>query len=121
MENQTNFEKGDVIIGNRIKQLREKRSLTQRKLAELVLVSSSSITRLESGKSMVSVFTMMKIAEILNVSMADILKGTDQSIEQELVTLAMKLSQCPIKQRKKLIQSFEDIADNFLEINLQGH
>lgn len=117
MEKKINFEKGDVIIGNRIKQLREKKSLTQRKLAELVLVSASSITRLESGKSMVSVFTMMRIAEVLNVSVADILKGAEKSVELELVTLAMKLSQCPSEQRQKLIQSFEDITDNFLEIN----
>lgn len=54
-------EKGDERIGRRIRQLREERGMSQRVLAEAVAVSQSSIARLESGKAMVSVFTIREI------------------------------------------------------------
>lgn len=110
---------GDAAIGNRVRKLRERKSLTQKKLADLVMVSSSSITRLESGKSMVSVFTIKRVAKVLNVSVADILEG-DETTTSELSTLSKKLNQCPLEQRRNLIRCFEEIVDNFLEINLQG-
>lgn len=45
----------NIRIGRRIKTLREKRSITQKELADRVMISPSSITRLESGETMVSV------------------------------------------------------------------
>ena len=45
----------NIRIGRRIKTLREKRSITQKELAVRVMISPSSITRLESGETMVSV------------------------------------------------------------------
>ena len=55
-----NVSKGDIAIGQRIRKIREEKSMTQKKLAEKVMVSPSSITRLESGQTMVSVFTIIK-------------------------------------------------------------
>ena len=48
----------NIRIGRRIKTLREKRSITQKELADRVMISPSSITRLESGETMVSVQTL---------------------------------------------------------------
>lgn len=47
-------EKRAQEIGARIRQLRQKHNLTQQELSELVNVSASSISRLETGKQMVS-------------------------------------------------------------------
>ncbi|WP_432765162.1 helix-turn-helix domain-containing protein [Hungatella effluvii] len=47
--------KGDKLIGQRVKELRMKQNLTQKELAELVMGSPSSITRLETGQIMVSI------------------------------------------------------------------
>lgn len=106
--------KGDIEIGRRIRTLREANSLTQKQLAEMVMVSPSSITRLESGKTMVSVFTMIKIAEVLKVSVADILIASENSkkMELELSGLSTRLTHCSEAQRKNLIRSFEQIVDS---------
>ena len=42
MEKKT-VSKGDIVIGQRIKKIREEKSMTQKKLAEKVMVSPSSI------------------------------------------------------------------------------
>lgn len=117
MKIEKNISKGDIEIGNRVRKYRTIRKLTQRRLAELVMVSPSSITRLEKGQIMVSVFTMIEIAKVLDVSISyllvgennkDILDGTEFLIVYE------KLEKCSIKQRYHLIRAFEQMIDAFL-------
>ena len=71
MESKKNIPKGDFKIGQRVKTLREGQSLTQKELADMVAISPSSIARLESGETMTSVSTLLKIAEALNTSIAN--------------------------------------------------
>lgn len=67
MEKEHTFSKGDVEIGQRIRRLRKYLRMTQKELAEKVMISPSSITRLESGQIMVSLFTLIEIAKVLQV------------------------------------------------------
>ncbi len=114
MEKDKQVLKGDLQIGKRIKEMRKKRDLTQRKLAELVMVSPSCITRLEAGEAMVSVFTMIQIAKVLNVSVTYILEGiTEDFKDSELLGIASKLKLCTAEQRKMLICGFEEIVEAF--------
>lgn len=98
-------------IGNRVRKIRMQRKLTQRELAEKVMVSSSSITRLEKGQTMVSVFTIIEIAKVLEVPISDILAESVEFDEVEMANLICKLKQCALKKRRILIQSFEQIVD----------
>lgn len=61
-------------IGARVKRLRLKNNMTQRELSETVNVSSSCISRLESGEQMVGVFMIMDIAEALHTSVGNLLE-----------------------------------------------
>ena len=101
----------NVEIGKRVKKFRQRKKLTQRKLAELAMVSSSCITRLETGESMVSVFTLMEIANALDVSISEILDNNTEFNKKEMLRLADKLDRCTPEQRKALISNFEDIVD----------
>lgn len=58
------------FIGENIKKIRIKAGYTQEKLAEKIDVSLSVISRLETGRTMVSVEKLMKIAHVLNVPVA---------------------------------------------------
>lgn len=102
---------GDIEIGNRVKYYREKEKLSQKKLADLVMVSQSTITRLEKGQSMVSVFTIIDIANVLHVSVSEIL--TDKSVfdEMELTNVVEKLRKCSPEQRQALIHGFDQILN----------
>jgi len=57
-------------IGERIKQVRERRQYSQSKLSECSGVSQSQISRIEAGERMASVCMLVKIATALRVSIA---------------------------------------------------
>lgn len=56
----------DNYIGENIKRARIKAGYTQEKLAEKIDVSLSVISRLETGRTMVSVEKILRIARVLN-------------------------------------------------------
>ncbi|RKJ06014.1 XRE family transcriptional regulator [bacterium D16-54] len=112
MEKEHTFSKGDVEIGQRIRRLRKYLRMTQKELAEKVMISPSSITRLESGQIMVSLFTLIEIAKVLQVPVSTILAENHKSgIEAELSQVTLKLAKCTPEQRKALIQCFELMVD----------
>ena len=47
-------------IGNKIKEIRKKRGLTQAKLAERINVDPKYVSRLETGSSVASITTIIK-------------------------------------------------------------
>lgn len=60
-------------IGARIKEIRVSKGVTQQQLAVDAFNSDkSSISRIESGKVNVSIFTLHKIADYLQVSLSDL-------------------------------------------------
>jgi len=61
-----------MIVGERIKQLRQERGLTQLDLAERLGVAQPVVCRFERGHDM-RLSTLQRIAEALGVSMVDLL------------------------------------------------
>ena len=53
-------------VGNRIKALREKNNLTQKALAERLGISQQIVSRVERGKTNISLLTLKKIANVFN-------------------------------------------------------
>jgi transcriptional regulator with XRE-family HTH domain len=93
-----NVSKGDIAIGQKIRKVREEKSMIQKKLAKNVMVSSSSITRLESGQTMVSMFTIIKMAEVLNTSISFLLSGDEDDLNKSnILKIAKKLDRCTAK------------------------
>jgi len=105
----------NIRIGRRIKTLREKRSITQKELADRVMISPSSITRLESGETMVSVQTLQLIARSLKVPAGVFLDEQREDIEFDDPEVMELLKKCTPSQREKLNQIFKLILDCFLE------
>lgn len=64
------------MLGENIKKIRKKRSLTQDKLARLADIPYTSITKIETGviKSP-SIQTVAKIAKALDISLDELIKG----------------------------------------------
>lgn len=111
MENTLLYEE----IGRRVKKFREIRRMTQDELAIAVMVSQSSIARLETGHTMVSVYTLVEIAKILDVPIAELLFERESAGSDELTRLADKLNGCPLEERQRLIRCFEELADIFMQ------
>jgi len=59
-------------IGLKIKCLREERKISQQDLAAICNFEKSSMSRLEAGRTNVTIGTLLKIGEALNVELKDI-------------------------------------------------
>lgn len=62
-----------TILGNRIKQLRISRGLTQRDLANFLNISNTTLSQYESGKRQPSNQVLLKLGEYFNVSVGYLL------------------------------------------------
>jgi transcriptional regulator with XRE-family HTH domain len=64
------------MIGKNIRALRQKRKLSQEKLARLTDISLNTLTKIESGfTKRPSIQTIHKIAKVLEVSLDELVEG----------------------------------------------
>ena len=61
-----------MLIGNRIKTLREEKNVPQQDLAAKCNIEKSNLSRIEAGRTNPTIYTLYKIAKNLNVSLFDI-------------------------------------------------
>lgn len=59
------------ILSKNLRELREKRGLTQKDLADKLALSDKTISKWEKERSIPDVFTLLKLAEILDCSLDD--------------------------------------------------
>lgn len=64
-------------IGQRIKKIRESKSIAQQDLAYSCNFEKSNMARLEAGNTNPTLYTLKKIAENLKVTLEDLVKGLD--------------------------------------------
>ena len=67
---------GKPIMGDRIKELRKKKRLTQEDLAEKIGVSFQYVSEIERGISMPSMQVFLKLLEVLDASADYLLRDT---------------------------------------------
>lgn len=72
MENQLKEELNSYFIGEAIKKARQAQNLTQEQLGERIGVQRAQISRLEKGKSIITLPTMSKVFKALGVATASI-------------------------------------------------
>lgn len=76
---------GNKVFGKRIKELRERKKLTQEKLAEKVGLDLQTISRIETGYYFTSFENLEKLAEALDVTMADLFNFGHVKPKEELI------------------------------------
>ena len=72
------------IIGERLKQARINKKLTQEKLAEQLDVSVAFLSRIERGSSLINLKRLSQICSILNISEGEILNGVSKDSQSYL-------------------------------------
>ena len=72
--------------GNFLKQLRKEKSLTQEQLAEMLNVSSRSVSRWETGCNMPELSILAELSAFYNVDMKEILNGETNNEVNTMVT-----------------------------------
>lgn len=97
------------MFDKRLKELRQKRNITQWQLAEGLNLSPSSITMYENGRRLPDIPTIINIAKYFNVSVDYLIGNSDipnTNIidESELLNLINNLSQEKINILKQFIE-----------------
>ena len=67
------------LLGSRIKSLRDARHFTQEQIAKQLGISRHKYARIENGINSITLETLSKIADILEVSVGDITKVLDEA------------------------------------------
>lgn len=85
------------VTGAMIKRLREERNMTQLKFAEKLFVSDKAVSKWETGKGYPDIKLLEPIAEILDVSVAELLSGNDITNSNRSFNMhQIKLYVCPV-------------------------
>ena len=71
------------ITGRIIRELRERRGLTQDVLPGLAAVSRSHLAEIETGHTNANVEMLWRISEALGIKMSDLIRMVEQAIERE--------------------------------------
>ena len=85
------------VTGNTIKQLRERRGLTQAELAERIGVSSKTVSKWETAKGLPDISLLQPLAQALGLSVIELMNGqhiTNRNISANL--LRCKFHVCPV-------------------------
>lgn len=71
-------------LGNRIKEEREKLNLSQDELAEKMDISRQAISKWETGNSYPDIEKILKLSDIFNLSLDELVKG-DKAFQENLI------------------------------------
>ncbi len=102
-------------FGQYIIQLRDKKSISQRKLAELAGVTNSTISRIEADMVKPDPATLEKLALALEVDKSLLLTKCGYSeIPEEFVIIARKTGELSEEKRVEAFRIFNATIDKFL-------
>ena len=93
------------LIGLRIKEIRKRRGITQAQLAEMTDLSVPYVSYLENGKKKISLETLIRTCNALEVTLDDLLAGTQTSNRMDYQTdIGLLLRDCSAEERRFLFE-----------------
>jgi len=106
----------NFLFGQYLINLRESKSMSQRKLAEIAGVTNSTISRLEADSVKPDPATLAKLATALDVDKALLLTKCGYSeIPEEFVIIARKTGELSEEKRAEAYKVFNETIDKFLQ------
>ena len=100
------------VVGQRIKEAREAKNLTQEELAALVDLSSTHVSVIERGLKVTKLDTFVAIANALDVSadtlLVDVMTHSVTGVTNEL---AGRISVLPMKEQKKVFKVLQVLIE----------
>lgn len=99
-----------ALIGEKIKEIRRTKKISQEKLAEMIHMNHRTINRIENCHTMPTVETLDKIARALSVRLSDFFETqnlqTRESIIENITNIAHNLPDKELRNFYKAIYNF---------------
>ena len=109
----------DVLIGRNVKRLRKQAGLTQQELAEELGYSNSGpISQIELGKRPISKKSILKLADLLGVHIAEIMTFDSDSFDEDEEITSLK-SDFNLILKSKTKPSVYDSIENLIRLGAQ--
>jgi transcriptional regulator with XRE-family HTH domain len=64
-----------IFLGKRISDVRTSKEITQYRLAKNLMMEQSNLARIEKGETNPTIKTLLKICEVLDISLEELIKG----------------------------------------------
>ena len=97
-----------IKIGNFISTMRKEQGLTQRQLADKLLISDKTVSKWECGKGMPEVSLMLPLCDALGINLNELFSGeklTDADYKKKAEENIMNLVKEKSESKKKIILS----------------
>ena len=104
-----------IAIGDRIRKYRELSRMTQEQLSESCSLSTGYIGHLERGTRSPSLETLVKISQILRVSLDDLVFGKTEINNNMIKILALTLEEKDPENVKVFLKTFSALANKLEE------
>ena len=88
-------------LGQKIREYRLKRGMTQEELAEKLFSSKTTISEYENNKIDIKISILREIAKVLGTPLPHLLSEEDDDIDDEVMQMAMALKQIKSKELRK--------------------
>lgn len=111
-----------VEFGNRLREFREERGMTQRELAEKLHVHVPAISRYETGVCLPNAETLVELAGVLRINIDVLLLGrnSDNPVDESLIKDLRLLER--VRELEKLDRHYRDTAVAVLDaLIVQGN
>jgi len=108
----------DVAVGERIRQLRKERRITQTELADAIGLTFQQIQKYEKARNRISASKLVQIAEIFEVNIAELFSppehclATELDREDELEQLLSCVEEMDMEVRQHFMGLVSAIANN---------
>lgn len=107
-----------IIIGRRVKEFRLQKRMSQADLAEQVNMSVSYLSRIETAKKRVSLESLVRIADVLGVTVDNLLTGNQSNDQAEYQTdLARLIEDCTSYEKRVIYEIALATKKSLLENN----
>ena len=102
----------EKTLGQKIREYRLKRGITQEELAEKLLSKKSTISEYENDKIDMKISLLREIAKVLGMPLSHLLSEEDDDIDDEVMQMAVALKQIKNKElRKAAIRQVKILAE----------
>jgi len=91
----------EKTLGQKIREYRLKRGMTQEELAEKLLSKKSTISEYENDKIDIKISVLREIAKVLGIPLSHFLCEEEDDIDYEVMQMAMALKQIKSKELRK--------------------
>jgi XRE family aerobic/anaerobic benzoate catabolism transcriptional regulator len=91
-----------LFVGTRVRELRNRRGMTRKMVAQEADVSERHLAQLESGEGNISILLLRRIAEVLNVSLAELFAPRVEE-QAEKLTIRRFLQRIPAHRLQEVV------------------